>query len=713
MSDMVLGKTPDGAHPIYAGRCSSRRDVIALVAISACRSGTEWTSIRNPQKLFPKTGLVEIRGAETKSLRENDWVALQIVPNKGNLQVQYKGAHHWRLFNFLDLSHLGSLDEVRAALKIDGLPASGQSGTWVIRTRQQEVIKGELVRSGNIMRLASNGGPLVVYPFAAESLFVMPDAENSTQLYELSSEAVPTAIYDWTPDEEYISRVLKSLHIAYDTRVDPLVESLVGHAETNADRAALNPSDLLSAHEALRSGELAKVLQTNRDRLRELAEALRSSPAISRLIENEILGIADREREAIQTRLQRELRHEMDALRNKRLGEINHELQTLENTQRANLEVRIRDDERLQQQALAKLRSDEEQILKKELGEQRVKRESEIMREVEDHRDRAQREVDELSQQSTSLSKSIAALGNEETSLKDTITSLTEKVSTAERLLNDIESRRSKATAVTSATLPLSIFPGAKPRRAEPLLCEDVHDAIQKCALLTPGGKRLMEHFVTLTLAADVPILMGPQVGDFLRIAETMFSSGACASLVADPTIICVEDLWIRAGLRIPTSLGNAIGAHGDDASPTMLAVIDGAENSAARYWYPALVEQTRRGNLPRNILFCVTVSDSDSDEAHAFRKFGVTLDVKDAIDSSSPGLAAVLLSPKFCRDLRPAPWISDLSAGASLMITSIEGLTIDSAMRATRAYLEANRLSQHANASVSSIASLFRTSKN
>ncbi|WP_157663616.1 hypothetical protein [Burkholderia ubonensis] len=713
MSDMTFGRTTEAAIPIYAGRCVSRTDVIALVAISASRSGAEWTLVRNPDRLFPRKGLVEIRGAETKSLRENDWVALQIVRNHGNAQVHYKGAHHWRLFNYLDLSHLGSIDDVRAALKIDGVPVSGQNGTWVIRTRQHEVIKAELVRSGNLMRLASSVGALAVYPFGAEGLLEMPEAESRIQLYDLSPEAAPTAVYDWTPDEDYITRVLKSLPGAYDARVDALVKSLLGHAETHENRIAVNPSDVLSAYEALRSGELAKALLANRDRIRELAEALQSSPVISRLIEKEITDIAEHERAAIQARLQRELHQDMGALRDKRLAEINQELQTSENEWKSKLDLRIREDELAQQRAFAKRRTDEEQKLKQELGDLRAKREVEIVREVEDRKDQAQGVVNELSQQRDSLSKSIAVLENEKTSLEGTISTLTEKVSVAERQLEDIESRKGKVSAVTSATLSRFILPVAAPNRAEPLLCKDVHDVIQKCALLTPSGKKLMEHFVTLMLAADVPILKGPQVDDFLRVAEVMFSSGARTSLVADPTIICVEDLWVRAGLRIPTSLGLAMDAHADDSAPTTLAIVDGAENSAARYWYPALAEQARRGNLPRKMLFCVTIGDGDNDEAHAMQNSGVTLDVNNAIDGGAPALAAVLLSPKLCRDLRPDPWISDLSVGASLMITSIDGLTIDSAMRATRACLEASRLSQHASASVSSVASLFKTSKN
>lgn len=709
MSSLInLDKGPESTQPIYAGRCAGRRDVIALVAISASRSGTEWTPVRNAHKLFPKTGVVEIRGAETKSLRENDWVALQIAPNKGNIQVHYKGAHHWRLFNFIDLSNLGS-DRVRSTLKIDGLPASGHSGTWFIRTGQYEILKAELVRSGSVMRLASNTGPLPVYPFDAQNLFEMPDAEGHVQLYDFPPETAAISVRDWASDEEYISRVLKALPAAYDGRVEALLKSLFGHPTSNAGQVCSNAEDLLSAHEALRSGALAKDLLANRERLRELAEALQASPAVSRLIESQIAEIAVRDRASIQARLDRKLQQEIKVQREKGLNELEQVLRASEKTRKAELELSIRNDELAQQQALASRRADDERKLDQELAEFRAKHESAIVAEVEHRKDEMQIEVDRLAQQSASLAESIAVLKDEQSHLDGTICSLHESVSAAQHQLDEIENRKSRMIADAPTRLARSITPSTTLDRAIPLACKDVRQAIYKCALLTREGKRLMEHFLTLMLAADLPILTGPQVSEFLHIAEVMFSSGSSASLVADPTIICVDDLWMRAGLRIPTSLGIAVDTHADDDAPCTLAVIEGADDSAARYWYPALAKQARRGELPRNVLLCVTVNDVDSDDALAIQRHGVVLDIKDAIDNGSPALAPMLLSPPFYRDLRPEPWIADLSTGAALVITSTEGLTITSSMRATRACLESLRLSDNDDSPAVPLISLFR----
>src|SRR5690606_33497570 len=102
--------------------------------------------------------------------------------------------------------------------------------------------------------------------------------------------------------------------------------------------------------------------------------------------------------------------------------------------------------------------------------------------------------------------------------------------------------------------------------------------------------------------------------------------------------------LWARPGSGAPTLLAAASEAARDGGA--VLVVIRGVERSGARFWFPALSEVLRCGELPRGLLICCTVHEPEHDEVRALPGSVPWLEIANVF---SPGAALVgpsLLTP-------------------------------------------------------------------
>lgn len=665
--------------PWYAGRCVRRNDMIVHIEVVAHKTDAGWEPLDNPRRLFPKMGEVEMRSLDSMPLRQGEWVAFQVVPS--DRRGQWRATSPRRLYAYQDLSQAQSLEEVRQILTIEGLPANNVPGTWIIRTHDEQVIQVELVRSGENTLVLSKNTILPAYTFDVDSVVSIPTGTEDEIRYELETDTFPCHTYDWTPEQGYIERVVRWISGANSQQMTQVAAWLQQHADERTSHVAANPNDVLAFQHALRSGELAKRLTTDQAILRNLAHALTSDSKIAGLIEREIKAIAEEERNAIRAQLEAQLAEEGEAQRRLRKAEIDTELKMYEKSQRAEMAQRLEHERREGEEALTAYKSAQKEEIERILGEQ----------------------LASLEQKKTTLEQAWSGLSQRRNELTSELEALEAHAEYMKSLVADLEAYKAKGelelaglnAAVGEATERLEfastrVVPLRRPGAAKVWSCAEAGQIIKDCPLLTSDGKRLMEQFLALVLAGETPLLVGPDVEDFLLIAESLIASGRSARLKADPTVLTFEDLWVRAGTGLPTPLaqGLALATAADPCS--ILAVIEHVERSGARFWLPALADRARRGDLPRRLFLCATLEDADCEEAEALRANQIWLSVKDAIAKETAAVAPLWLSSENRRELDPGKRpVESIESGLSVAHQLANRLDLVNTLRAVRAAAE------------------------
>ncbi len=313
---------------------------------------------------------------------------------------------------------------------------------------------------------------------------------------------------------------------------------------------------------------------------------------------------------------------------------------------------------------------------------------------------------EQLGQQKRSLADEVGNLVQSKTSLEARAASLLEEVSDLEAKSENLRQRQQEASQdldrmlaarslakepgrTTGAIVPLS---GPK-TRGKSVSASEVNELILKTPLLTPHGRLLMQRFIILLLAGDIPVLRGPEVNAFLRIAETMVSSGWSASMESDPTMITFEDLWVRAGTSVPTALGRALQLCGPEGDTTCLAVIKNIERSGARFWFPTVAERSRRSEFPRRFLLAMTIGDGECEEVLPISREAINLEIKGAIEVLAPRMAPLTIRPEVSHELDPGDDPQSIQQAALLTSGLADCTDVNLALRATRVAAEASRL--------------------
>lgn len=673
--------------PWYAGTCERRHDMIVHLKVVAVETATGWAPVDNPHKLFRKSGEVEMRGVDSATLRFGEWVKFQVGPSER--KGQWKATRHHRLYAYYDLSHVQSIEEVRRILTLDGLPTYRAAGLWMLRIHNDQVIQVELTRSGNDILLGAHITTLPAYDFDPDAVVSMPSGKADDLFYDLNTDVKPCHAYDWTPEKGYIERVVHRLIGTQAPQMAQIVAWLQQHADERTNRVTANPDDVLAAHEALRSGELAKRLAADQTLLRAFTDSLSCDARIASLLERERKALLEEERNTIRQQLETQLALETEQQRSLRATELDAELNAYEISQRAELAEQLEQERREAKENLTAYRAAQKAEIDNSLGAQRAAMEQEKV---------------ELEEACASLAHSRDGLASTLQALEaqaEYLHALVADLKTAAAVLEEqkaqeaVELERLKATAAVvsenSRSVSTAVVPFLRPDTAQiSWSCSEAGTIIKDFPLLTGDGKRLMEQFLALVLAGETPLLIGPDVEDFLLIAESLMASGRSARLEADPTILTFEDLWIRAGTGLPTPLSQGLSLASSEEPCSVLAVIERVERSGARFWLPALTDRARRGDLPRRFLLCATVEDADCEEAEALRARQIWLPVSEAIVRDAATVAPLWLSSGYRRELNPGERPAEsIESGLGVAQKLANRLGLVNTLRAVRAAAE------------------------
>lgn len=659
----------------YAGQCIKRHDLNMTVKVIAIRSPDGWSLLEKPQKFFPKLGEVEVRLRSVSENHPNDWVIFQIAPKAH--RGKWTASIYRNLLPFLDLRGIGSLDALRSRLTDEGVDGPDHTGAWIIRYSEERVVMLDLMRSLDNRYRLTTSGTVYVYAYESDYVYSMPSDTGEVSLYELKREIEFLEQLDWSPDAGYIKRIVQSLVGARDPSAIVVIEWLKRHANEGAGCIGSSSEDRLAAQQAARSGELAKRLIADQTLLRDITDVLLVDPRLQVLLESKTKAIAEQERQNIRTVLTKELEQEIRAFSEQRLMTLDIELKALETEQRESLKNLLSEDEE------SSIRSMEERV---------ASRQAKMEAEIESRRTVLQQSLAALAAQREKLDGDLVKIS---ALIEEQRTTLSGLEAQEAQTLEDIEHLKQEAASIQ---IPKSVRLESALRLNPPeyvttLGMSDMHKTIGDCILLTTDGKERMAHFFALMLAGEIPVLHGPQTHDFLLAAESLLSSGSSVRLEADPTIITFEDLWLRVGTQLPTALTYGLELARSKEATTVLAVVERAECSGARFWMPALAQRTRRGELPRRFLICATVEDVKTDEALAIKTHAPWLEINGAINAEAYIAAPMMLAPSNFRQLDPGERPVDISPAIKAIVLLGSKLSLANSLRLARAIIEWARL--------------------
>lgn len=661
----------------YAGQCVKRHDLNMTVRVIAQRSDNGWSLLDNPQKMFPKTGEIEVRLMTASGHHPNTWVSFQLSHRESGRK--WKASTYRNLMPFLDLKEIGSLDELRRRLTEDGIEGPDHSGVWVVQYNEDRVIMLGLMRAQDNLYRIMIGGNFYVYAYESKYMYRMPSEVGEVPLYELRRGIECLEEIDWSPDEGYIKRIVRALAGAHDPNVEAVIEWLKRHADEETGRVGSSAEDRLAAQQIARSGELAKRLLTDQALLCEITDALLADPRLRARLESETQAIAEQERQSIRSALSGKLEQEAKILREQRLAALDDELKALEAEQREALSCQLSDH------TMSNMRAIEERM---------ATRQAEMDAELANKRDEQQQELDSLTTLRKLLRDELETINAQIVANHQTLASLqaceAQVIAEIDRLKEDAASIQVPKSVRLESVLRLN------PQQTVPTLgIGEIQQAIENCILLTAAGKERMAQFFALMLAGETPVLHGPQTHDFLLVAESLLSAGRSVRLEADPTLITFEDLWLRAGTQLPTSLTYGLELARGHEPTTVLAVIEHAELSGARFWLPALAARTRRGELPRRFFVCTTVEDEDCEEALAIRGQVPWFQISGVIAPAAPALVHMALAPANILQFDPGVRPHDITPAMAVVAPLVNQLTLANALRLARVVTEWMRLNQ------------------
>lgn len=694
----------------YAGRCIRRaeHDKPAQLEPAAQQVDGAWKSIKNSEALFKHIERLELRAADARQLRVAEWVAFTMAPIGPGAKA-WKATQYRRLYWYVDLSGNGGAESVHQRLLTEGFNTRQPSGAWLVRCANDEVLLLDLKHQGGVARLASGVNKVTGHRFDPASVAKLPTADGDIHLYDLNGAPVQ-ATYDWTSDDAFALRIARAAASAGDAEAKGLVLWLEAFAKQGRTLSLVDPFDLALAHDAIRGGQLAKRLADEQALLRKFIDAFATDPRIGDVINAYAAQAAEQERQAARSRAEIALAKEITAHRDKKMRELESDMRSIERARNAQLDADHA--QRLKQ-------------LSEDIEGERTAAEDALKRSVEARRAAIEAGVQNLESRRTALTKEAAQLEAANEQGQHELASIRSAVSEAKAELQAI---RSEANAVHVAvlaeraslmTLQMKCPTPAAPSAAPTVSPLGLSKKIEASKLLSAQGKKLMMQFAALVLAGEVPALCGPGVSDFLAAAETMLAAGRAVRMEADPTIITFEDLWIRPGAGLSTTLGHALrSAAGATGQPrTNLVVIERAERSGARFWYPSLLHAAQRGDSPQRLLMCVTIEDPSCEEAAAIFAHAVRLDVDGALAPSAGVAFAMANAAGIAEELDPGPGRPDVALGAKDVLAHADALGASRTARALRVLAQARQMhgnaqanDSHASAQATALIKFFMT---
>lgn len=674
----------------YAGRCIKRaeHDKPAQLEAAAQQVDGVWKPIENREALFKHIDRLELRTADARQVRAAEWLAFTMIPTGPGAKT-WKAPQYRRLYWYVDLSADGGQESVHRRLLTEGFNTRHPSGAWIVRCADDEVLLLDLKQQGGIAHLAGGVSIVTARRFDPACVAALPTADGEIQLYDVNGAAVE-ATYDWTGDDGFALRIARAAAGAGDVEARKFIPWLEAFAKKGQTLSSVDPSDLDLAHDAIRAGQLAKRLADDQALMRTFIDAFATDQRIGDVINAYAAQAAEQERQAARSRAETAFAKEITGCRDKKLRELESEMRSIESAR------------------IAELDADRAQRLKQlneDINRQRTAAEETMQRAVEARRAAIEAGVQDLESRRAVLTEEAAQLEAANDEAQRELASLHSAASEANAALAAI---RSEADAVHVAllaeqasltTLQMKYPAPSAPASAPTVSPVALGKKIEASTLLSPQGKKLMIQFAALLLAGEVPALCGPGVSDFLAAAEAMLAAGRAVRMEADPTIITFEDLWVRPGAGLSTTLGHALrSAAGAAGQPrTNLVVIERAERSGARFWYPSLLHAAQRGDAPQRLLMCVTVDDPSCEEAAAIFAHAVRLDIEGALAPNVGVAFAMAKAAGLAEELDPGPGRADIALAVRDVLAHAGALGACRTARALRVLAQARQM--HGNA--------------
>lgn len=658
----------------------------AYVEASAQRIDGEWRLLDNPLPLFGGDNEVEMRSNDIRVIKVGDWVAFTIASRKKRGKYWQAGTFK-RMYPYADFSSSENIELIKRKLASEGIRTTQPSGPWIVRTNEVEVLRVELRQANGTAQLSAANGKVPVFPFDEKSTLNMHVGGEEFLLYDLRPDSPPSLIYDWSSDEEFALRIARSLADFSDPRAKEVIAWLEECAKRGEGLSSVEAADLAAVNEALRAGKLAKRLASDRALLQTFVDALFNDERVVGLLQECVSQVAEQERGRAKAKAEADVQRDIERIRRQRLIELENEVKAsakARHAQDAAAHEKLRDELNAE---LSTRRAQAEAEIEHSIGNRRATLEA-LVAELDARCKSLEVEKKKLSAEVSTAEGQMVLRKAEEHELVGRLEDLQVQV---KQVASDL-AQETKKLIVAQQKCPLPLPPRAP---LKVLTRGEAGTTLTQSSFLTEDGARLMAQFLALTLGGEVPALCGPEVQDFLVIAELMFSGGWSARLEADPTVITFEDLWLRPGTEVRTALGQALMiANGVDTPPrTTLAVVERAERSGARFWYPTLVDRVRRGDLPRRLLACVTIVDDNSDEAREILAHAVGLEIRGAFTSAGVLAAVKELAEGAFTELDPGEPLLDLVKAMPVVAPHSSRLGVIGTQRALRVISEANRL--------------------
>lgn len=637
--------------------------------------------ISNPKRLFPRDGLVEIqRGGQHGDLHQGEWVEFDVIKNTRFRAPAFKALHLKRLPRFAVLPE-STLSIYRDLLTRDGWSGDTRPGLWAFRLADDTVIVSELEtgKDGRLRITRTSAREVKRYNYAHEGVVRVNNGVKSDDVF-ITSISGEMTLLDWSDDVDYVSRVVSSLADMSDPRVLEIISWLERHQEVITNRVS-TPDDREPALDVLRSAALANRLRVDRELMEVyLAAALRDE-AVRNVVADYVKEGHGAERDKLRAELREEisaqktrclaqLSAEISAERTESMARIEQELEKYEADGRSECDVRLQDAEHavsVRIQALETSASERSAQIERQIAEQ------------------TQRLMDikaEVAGVAAERRELWAEAECARTQLADAKVEIDRLLAVAAQLDPKMISAPQHAANKVGVGRIFPNYPKVDVAAKGQLIARQV--------MLSEKGKDVLRSLVVMLLSGELPILVGSDTTDLLRVAESVICPGRLVSVEADPTLISLDDLWARPGSGAPTLLAAAAEAAKDGGAT--LVVIRGVERSGARFWLPALSEVLRSGGLPRGLFVCCTVHESEHDEVRVLRGSVPWLEITNVF---SPGAAlagpSLLTPPRIELEmLDPGEMPIDLSGASSLALELGENLSLDIAMRSARMLAEA-----------------------
>ena len=520
--------------------------------------------------------------------------------------ASYRAASPRRLSPFLAAEGGVTPEERRRVVVEAGLEA-GSAGDWSVQVSPEAFVRIKLQQGGD-GRFRAAGPDLASLPLwrLTPDLVIELGAEHAAPRLcdHQRAEQLPGTV-NWSRDDEYIRMAAAALG---PERRGPDVAALLAwalnqHADALTGRVStLAGADAGTLAEIERAGALSRRLAGERELLNLFKAGLMSDPSVKAFIEQAAADAAAASRPALESAVRAEIEREMAAERAAAHEQVRALIVGLEAEEIAALEARCAAEAAKRDQDLAEARRKGMKAVEDAISE-RLREAEAAVAGLDARRASLAGEVDELDGRRQALAASVDALAGEERS----------KLEIVERLVKAGED----AAALRKPAAPAVLAPWPSGGGNErPLGLRDLVGLAEQDGLLNPEGLETFLRVAVLVEAGEVPVLHGPDAGGFVELAGRLMAAGRVARLFADPTLITFDDLWARAGSGAPTPLAAALASAAEGRAA--VGIVEGAERSGARFWYPQLADAARQGRLPGPFFPLVTVADPDSEEAAA-----------------------------------------------------------------------------------------------